>query len=170
MMLRYILPIATGLFILVGCVTTRDLRELADVHERSVVGLVEAQEAYQHRVEEILADQSKTDAERLESLRSASEIRNSALEEVARVAGTSVAQLVQLIEARTEAALNGVGTVTGNPLIDLLVNTLLAAGLGAAGADKLRDRRRLVRGEPVGAGIPLNHSSSSSSSYHHSQS
>jgi len=144
-----------GLFLLVGCVTTADIDALADIHQQSIQGVVEAQESYQQRVEALLADADRTEAERLAGLREAAEVRNKALEEIAKVAGTSVDQLVQLITARTQAAVEGVGTVTGNPLIDLLVNTLLAAGLGAVGADRLRDRRRLLRGEPVGSAIPL---------------
>ena len=141
----------TCLFITVGCVTTADIDTLAGIHERSIEGIVEAQDAYQRRVEELLADADRTEVERLTGLREASEVRNKALEEIAKVAGTSVDQLIQLITVRTQAAVDGVGTVTGSPLIDLLVNTLLAAGLGAVGADRLRDRRRLLRGEPVGS-------------------
>jgi allophanate hydrolase subunit 1 len=144
-----------GLFLAVSCVTTADIDALADIHQQSIQGVVEAQESYQQRVEALLADADRTEAERLAGLREAAEVRNKALEEIAKVAGTSVDQLVQLITARTQAAVEGVGTVTGNPLIDLLVNTLLAAGLGAVGADRLRDRRRLLRGEPVGSAIPL---------------
>lgn len=150
------------LFISVGCVTTADIDALARIHQESIAGVVEAQEEYQARVEVLLQDADRTEAERLAGLKEAAEVRNKALEEIAKVAGTSVDQLIHLITARTQAAVDGVGTVTGNPLIDLLVNTLLAAGLGAVGADRLRDRRRLLRGEPVGTAThphepPANH-------------
>lgn len=152
----------TLLFVSVGCVTTADIDALARIHEDSINGVVEAQEQYQARVEALLQDADRTEADRLDGLREAAEIRNKALEDIAKIAGTSVDQLIQLITARTQAAVDGVGTVTGNPLIDLLVNTLLAAGLGAVGADRLRDRRRLLRGEPVGTAThphepPANH-------------
>lgn len=149
-MIKYILPIFACLFLVVGCVTTGDLQELADIHGESLHGIKVAQEEYQAKLEGILADQTKSEAERYDDMREAAEARNKAIEEIAKAAGTSVDQLIAVIEARTKDAIEGVGTVTGNPLLDLFVNTLLAAGLGAAGADKIRDRRRLLRQEPVG--------------------
>lgn len=157
MMNRVVLPIAACLFLAIGCVTTGDLQELADIHEQSIQGIKTAQVEYQSKVEDILADASKTEAERFEELKEAADTRNDAIEAIAKMAGTSVEQLIAVIEARTEAAVEGVGTVTGNPIIDLLVNTVLAAGLGAAGADRIRDRRRRLRGEPVGPAVPLHH-------------
>lgn len=157
MMNRVVLPIAACLFLAIGCVTTGDLQELADIHEQSIQGIKTAQVEYQVKVEDILADASKTEAERFEELKEAADTRNDAIEAIAKMAGTSVEQLIAVIEARTEAAVEGVGTVTGNPIIDLLVNTVLAAGLGAAGADRIRDRRRRLRGEPVGPAVPLHH-------------
>lgn len=152
---RLVLFLSAGVFLFVSCVTTADLQDLADIHEQSIEGIKVAQVEYQAKVEEILMDASKTEAERFEDLKEAADARNDAIETIAKMAGTSVEQLIAVIEARTEAAVEGVGTVTGNPLIDLLVNTVLAAGLGAAGADRIRDRRRRLRGEPVGPAVPL---------------
>jgi hypothetical protein len=150
-----IFVVATAVFVFMGCVTSSDLARLADIQSEAISGVVVAQEAYQERVEAILTDSSKDESERIDEIRKAAEVRNEALSELAKMAGTSVDQLVKIIQQRTQTAIEGVGTVTSNPLIDLILSVLAGAGAGIFGADKLRDKRRMARGEPVGPGVPL---------------
>lgn len=155
MLNRVILPLAIICTLTLGCVTAGDLRDLASIQEQSIEGIREAQAVYQEEIEEILADTTKTQDERLQGMEAAAAARNKAIEDLAKAAGTSVDQLLAMIVARTEAMVDGVGTLTGSSWLDFLMQILAGAGLGVVGTNQIRDRRRALRGEPVGPAVPL---------------
>lgn len=63
----------------------------------------------------------------------------------------SVEAVEERVEARTDAALAAATPIpiTGNPAIDLLLGLAGTAAATGFGVNKLRDRRRAMRGEPV---------------------
>lgn len=146
----WILPIVASLALIVtGCVTTSDIERLGQIQESTFLKLSTAQVEYQKKVEAALAETSLSDDARLQEIKEAAQVRNEAIEGIAKLAGTSVSQLIDVIERRTLSTIEGVGTLTGNPLIDMLLSVLGASGLGVFGANKIRDHRRALRGEPV---------------------
>lgn len=155
-MIKYILAgvCSLGLW---ACVTTADLAEFTGIQNEAIEGIAEAQREHQDAVEELLADSTKTDAEIIEGLAQLAKEREAVVKAIAEETGQSVAELLEAIENRTKAVVGSAGTLTGNALIDLLLSTLLGAAGGAAGVNRIRDNRRVARGEPVGV-QPLTHS------------
>ena len=149
-MRAWILPTVAALALVVtGCVTVSDIERLGQIQESTFLELSAVQVEYQKKVEAALNEAALSDDARLQEIKEAAQVRNQALEEIAKLAGASVSQLVDVIERRTLATIEGVGTLTGNPLIDMLLSVLGASGLGVFGANKIRDHRRALRGEPV---------------------
>lgn len=137
-----------------SCVTTGDLAEFTEIQQTAIDGIQVAQEEHQRKVEILLGDVTKTDSEILEGLQQISKEREAAVKAIAEQTGMSVKELIQVIEDRTKAVAGAAGTLTGNALVDLLLSTLLGAVGGAAGVNRIRDQRRLVRGEPIGTSTP----------------
>lgn len=154
-MMKYILA---GIIALItwACVTTGDLEEFSGIQTEAIEAISEAQRDHQRKVEELLDDTTKTDAEILEGLAQLSKEREAVVKEIAEQTGKSVEELVQIIQERTKAVAGAAGTLTGNALVDMLLTALIGGGAAYAGVNKSRDNRRLVRGEPV-AVQPLPH-------------
>lgn len=121
-----------------GCVTARDLERLAEIHEDSVTGIQQTQVNYQRRIEDILADTTLSDDRRFAELRDAAKVRIESLESLAKLAGMNVEDLLRTVETRTVNAVETVGILTGNPLIDIILGSLLGVGAGAFGAKRLK--------------------------------
>lgn len=148
-MIKLLLASAAALC-LWGCVTTADLVEFSDIQNEAIESIAQAQREHQDAVEALLADGTKTDEEIIEGLAQLAKEREAVVKAIAEETGQSVEELIKAIETRTKAVVGSAGTLTGNALIDLLLSTLLGAAGGAAGVNRIRDHRRLVRGEPVG--------------------
>lgn len=148
--------LSASLLVLVGCVTPGDFQEFSDIQQVAITGIVEAQEQHQAKVEALLADTTKTREEVVEGLQELALERNAVIEQIAKEAGTSVQELLDLIRRRTEAVVTApAAPLTGHPIIDFLLQIAIAAGGGVVATNTIRDKRRLLRGEPVGPSIPL---------------
>ena len=90
----------------------------------------------------------------------------------------TINEVKENVTARVEAVAETVAAhqgVTGNPLIDLVLGGVAATGTAIYGTNKMRDRKRVLRGEPVmspyhappvAMGGPYHTSSPVSSPYH----
>lgn len=145
-MLKIFLPIVLLAAVVVGCVTSADLQELADIHGDTVAQIQEAQVEYQASVDALLADTSLTAEERAALLDVAAKMRNESVKDITERSGASLSDLIGVVKDRT----SGLGTVTGNALIDILLSIFLGGGAGAVAVDRLRERRRVMRGEVTG--------------------
>ena len=114
-------------FVITACVMPSDLRSLAD-----------SQETYQREVTGILEDSTLTADEKVEAITDEQEVLSGDIED-----------LLALINDRTTAIVRAPGALTGNGLLDLLLTGVASAVAGGAATNRIRDQRRLARGEPV---------------------
>jgi hypothetical protein len=157
--IKYILACVAILGLVVACVMPRDLVEFTDIQLEAVDRISVAQQEHQAKVEALLTDNTKTDAEIIEGLSQLSKEREAIVKAIAEETGQSVEELVQVIQDRTKKLADSAGTLTGNALVDILLTVLGAAGASTVATNSIRDKRRLVRGEPV-AVQPLTHTAS----------
>ena len=113
--------------VITACVTPSDLRTLAA-----------AQEDFQLEVLDVLEDTTLTADEKVEKVAEAQDDLN-----------TDIEELLALINERTTAIVKAPGALTGNGLLDLFLTGAASALAGASATNRIRDQRRLARGEPV---------------------
>lgn len=128
--MKHTAPILIALLLplLAGCVTSSDLQRLES-----------AQLDYQREVDGSL-----------DKLRDGTVTHDEAKEEIAEARATLLAEIeatAKEVEARTTAVAKAAteGPITGHPLIDLGLSSLI----GAFGANTYRNQKRKARNEPV---------------------
>lgn len=154
-MMKYILVAFIALYTW-ACVTTGDLQEFSTIQREAIEAVSEAQRQHQLAVEALLEDTTKTDEEILTGLAQLAKEREAVVKEIAEQTGQSVEELIQVIQDRTKAVAGAAGTLTGNALVDMLISIAVGGGAAAMGVNQIRDKRRMVRGEPTGV-LPLTH-------------
>lgn len=132
----------------VSCVLPGDLRTLADAQDQAIQEVKEEIKDFELEVLDIRTRPGLSETEVEELIAEAREARDDSFEEIASELGMTIDDLIEAVKNRTENVVSPI-PITGNPLIDMLI-ALGLTGFGSfAATNKVRDSRRVVRGEPV---------------------
>lgn len=141
--------VATMCLGVVSCVMPSDLEGLAQAQRAAQADLEEAQVVFQADVRAILADQALTAEERDLALEQARGLRDESVSKALDDFADASEAIAKAVEERTKNTIHAPLPITGNPLLDVILNLGGTALAGVGATNAVRDRRRHKRGEPV---------------------